>query len=199
MGFSCHGAEKNDDITVSDGAEGAVAVHDLGLAVDEAADFRRNQPAFEAYVFHILDLGIIILRLFDILVDEADGDRAAAVIGRPLFLVASRVERFRRPVVQLQISFRHDLAEDEIDGRKDGRIASEILIEVDPVVCSSLIRAEVIVLSEEYRRVRLTEAVNALLDVADHEAVVSAGEKGGDEFLHAVRVLVLIDHDFLVT
>ena len=55
----------------------------------------------------------------------------------------------------------------------------EILIEVDPVVCSSLIRAEVIVLSEEYRQVRLTEAVNAFCLMSPTMKRLSpAGEEG---------------------
>ena len=44
----------------------------------------------------------------------------------------------------------------------------------------------------------MAEAVNALLDVAYHEAVLPIGNESGDELLHFVGVLVLVDHHFLV-
>ncbi|CUP60773.1 Uncharacterised protein [Bacteroides xylanisolvens] len=54
------------------------------------------------------------------------------------------------------------------------------------------------VLGKEDRGVGLPEAVDALLDVADKETVMPVREEGGDELLNAIRILILVDHDFLV-
>ena len=53
-------------------------------------------------------------------------------------------------------------------------------------------------LLEEELRVGKTEAIDALLDVADGKEVVITRDEGENRFLHAVRVLILVNHDFLI-
>ena len=53
-------------------------------------------------------------------------------------------------------------------------------------------------LLEEELRIGKAEAIDALLDIADREEIVLAHDEREDRLLHAVRILILVDHDFLV-
>ena len=51
---------------------------------------------------------------------------------------------------------------------------------------------------QKQRRVGQAEAIDALLDIADHETVVLTGNEAGNEFLDAVRILVFVDEDLFI-
>ena len=157
-----------------------------------------NEPAFEHDFFHILQL-IRRISFFDAcLVDEFDGNGAAGIAVGPWLFVAAGVEGFGITVVQFQGIPGHDLPENEIDGRQDGGIASEIAVQVDAMGGTVFVRGKMKVLIHENGGVRLPEAVDALLEVAHHEPILSVGYEGGNQLLDPIGILVFVDHDFLV-
>ena len=108
-----------------------------------------------------------------------------------------RVEAAFLVVLDFHGLARHDLVEDEVDRRKDFSAAAEVLLHRDElfhVIGSRLLGIGIVLLLEQVR-VSEAEAVDALLDVADGEAVVIARDEVQDGLLDTVRILVLVDHD----
>ena len=194
--FRGDGAEKDHDVPILDGTEGAVFIHHLSSLLDEAFDMAGDEAAFGVDFGDFLELGLVRLGQFAA-IDEFDRDAAADVVFRARFFVASRIEGFGIAVGELQIFLCHELPEKVVDGGKDGGIASKVAVQVDALVALAFLM-EAVVLGEENRGVCLAEAVDALLDVADKEAVMPVREEGGDELLNAIRILILVDHDFFV-
>lgn len=194
--FRGDGAEKDHDVSIPDGTEGAVLIHHLSTFFDEAFDMAGDEAAFGVDRGDLLELGLIRLGEFAA-IDELDRDAAADVVFRARFFVASRVEGFGVAVGELQIFLCHELPEKIVDGGEDGGITSEVAVQVDALI-AFVAGKEAVVLGKEDRGVGLPEAVDALLDVADKETVMSVREEGGDELLNAIRILILVDHDFLV-
>ena len=194
--FSGNGTEKDDNIPVFYGPEGAVFFHHHA-AVHDFMDAAGDEASFQRYIFHVPHI-FGHLRIFEALpVDEVHGNAAAHIGQGPFFFVAAGIEGFRISVVQLQGFGCHDLAENEIDGRKNGGVASEIAVQVDSMTRGVFIQGIGVVFLKENGGIRLAEAVNALLDIAHHEAAAAVRYQGGNEFLHAVGVLVFINHHFL--
>ena len=55
------------------------------------------------------------------------------------------------------------------------------------------------VLPQENRRIRKAEAIDRLLDVANHEAVFPLlGHRAEEAVLYLIRILILVDHDLFV-
>ena len=113
--FSGNGTEKDDNIPVFYGPEGAVFFHHHA-AVHDFMDAAGYEAPFQRYIFHVPHI-FGHLRIFEALpVDEVYGNAAAHIGQGPFFFVAAGIEGFRISVVQLQGFGCHDLAENEIDG-----------------------------------------------------------------------------------
>ena len=99
----------------------------------------------------------------------------------------------------------HDSHKDVIYAVQHLGAASEILIQVDPLLLRSRripllqhrVGAELI---DEDLRTRQPEAIDALLDIAHHKAPVMScrlpGNRAQNQLLNLVAVLILINHDF---
>ena len=92
---------------------------------------------------------------------------------------------------------RHELREDPVHSRKHARAAAVVLREVDACILLAQGRILALLLEEELR-VGETEAIDALLDVADGKEVVITRDERENRLLYAVRVLILVNHHFLV-
>ena len=108
------------------------------------------------------------------------------------------IEFFSFSIVHASSIPRHGPQKDVIYRIEDDRDAAEVPPQVDTALHGLFITAEGLVFIEEQRRVGQAEAVDALLDIADHEAVIVARDETGNEFLDTVRILVLIDEDFFI-
>ena len=76
-------------------------------------------------------------------------------------------------------------------------MAPEILLEQDQfAICPFFLIGLKLVIKN--LRISLTEAVDRLLDISHHEAVVAIGQELQHPLLSVVGILVLIDHDLLV-
>ena len=104
-------------------------------------------------------------------------------------------------VVQLAGPLAHDGGEHGIDGIQHFRAGAEIAVEQNfaPGAVPFIPHGEeTAVLAEEYVRLGLTEAVDALLDVPHHEDVLFLPRYGSqDGFLHFIGVLIFVDQNFL--
>ena len=85
--FSCDGAEENDYVAVSEGAEGAVFIHDRLSAFHHFMNAAGYEPSFQGHIFHILQVigGIHVIHIP--LIDEVHGHAVAGIAVRPRFLV----------------------------------------------------------------------------------------------------------------
>ena len=76
-------------------------------------------------------------------------------------------------------------------------MAPEILFEQDQfAICPFFLVGLKLVIKN--LRISLTEAVDRLLDISHHEAVVAIGQELQHPLLSVVGILVLIDHDLMV-
>ncbi len=121
---------------------------------------------------------------------------ARAVAG---LIVLARMQRGRVIIGELHRLFDHDLREDEVDGREHFGTAAEVLRKVDTRTRLWVLWIRFIFFVEELR-VREAETVNALLDVADDEEIrrLLPRDEVHDGLLHAIRVLIFIDHDLVI-
>ena len=120
----------------------------------------------------------------------------------PSLWIISRAEMQRLVVGIDKVAhgFAHDRAED-IVARFEHRLArAEVAAEDDAARLAVLRLIGVLVgavLFQKDGRVGQTEAVDALLDVADHEQVALVLRKGAENrVLHGVRILILVHRDF---
>ena len=75
-------------------------------------------------------------------------------------------------------------------------MAPEILLEQDQfAICPFFLVGLKLVIKN--LRISLTEAVDRLLDISHHEAVVTVRQELQHPLLSVVGILVLIDHDFM--
>ena len=95
----------------------------------------------------------------------------------------------------------HAAMHDVIGCFEDFRARTKVLAEKNlarlPFSCLCVILVGV-VMRQEDRRVGQTETVNALLNIAYHEAVAAGADCFKDSFLYTVAVLILIDHNFAI-
>ena len=109
------------------------------------------------------------------------------------------MQRFPVGIDQIAHRLAHDRAKDIVARLEHRPARAEIAAENDAArrALRCLLRiGERAVFLEEDRRVRKAEAVDALLDVADHEQIALVfRERAEDRVLHGVRVLILIHRD----
>ena len=128
-----------------------------------------------------------------------DGNELDGVILSRDEVRAARLERFVVSVGKAADRLGHARFHDGIRCVKDFGAAAEVLAQQDaarlPIRRLGVVLVGVVV-TEEDGGVSQAEAVDALLDVADHKAVLAVGNRVEDSFLYAVRILKLVDHDF---
>ena len=92
----------------------------------------------------------------------------------------------------------HDPPEQGIDGIQDLPAAAEVLVQLDPLQLR-VVRPVAVVFFHEDLGPGQAEAVDALLDIPDHKAVVFsvllAGYDLQEELLHLIAVLIFVDQD----
>ena len=93
----------------------------------------------------------------------------------------------------------HKLIKKEIDRREYLRPTAEILPHGNQLILipPARLQGKGFILPLEQMGVRQTETVDALLDITDDEAAAGRCNQREDGLLHAVRILVLVNHDFL--
>ena len=123
--------------------------------------------------------------------------RPRKTLWRILRIERRKVQRRGIVVCKLHRLGRHELREDPVHSREHARAAAVVLREVDACILLAQGRILALLLEEELR-VGKTEAIDALLDVADGKEVVITRDEGENRLLHAVRVLILVNHDFLI-
>ena len=123
--------------------------------------------------------------------------RTRKALWRILRIERRKVQRRGIVVCKLHRLGRHELREDPVHSRKHARTAAVVLREVDACILLAQGRILALLLEEELR-VGKTKAIDALLDVADGKEVVITRDEGENRLLHAVRVLILVNHDFLI-
>ena len=128
---------------------------------------------------------------------DVDLNRSA----NPAFIVRCRpagIEFFPFTIIHASCICRHGPRKDSVHGVEDDRDAAEVPPQVDTALHGLFVAAEGLVLIQEQRRVGQAEAINALFDVADHKAIILTRNEAGNEFLDAVRILVLVDEDLFI-
>ncbi len=99
----------------------------------------------------------------------------------------------------------HDLPEETVGKVEDFLSAPEILKEIDPDSAGygivSPLPCVIVKLLHKKIRSRMSEAINALLDISDAEIIIAAFlhpcHCGKDRLLQVVAVLILVHHDAL--
>ena len=129
-------------------------------------------------------------------VDAVQLDRGLAHIR----IGAVGMQSFRVAVAKAAGSRRHGQPEDIVRRGKNRRMGEEIIRQQDfsrfPLPCLRIVR-ETGVFFQKNTGVRQTEAINRLLHVSDKEKIFFvAGNCPKDCVLHAVGILILVDHDF---
>ena len=138
----------------------------------------------------------LVYRLFGPAQDKVNLQRPfEAVLRRRIR--SPRIETALLIVLNLHRPAVHDLVENEIDRREHLGAAAEVLLHRDELILVLRLRLFRIriVLGLKEIRVSEAEAVDALLDIADGKTIVLAGNEVENRLLHAVRILVFIDHD----
>ena len=179
-------------MAIRQGLQRAVFAGCHAAAGQELADAAGNEAAFLFKGRAAVVVFLVTRRRHDV-----DFDRPAD----PAFIVRSLttgVEFFPFPIIHAGRFCRHGPREDSVHGVEDDRNAAEIPPQVDATLHGFFIAAEGLVFLQEQRRVGQAEAIDALLDIADHEAVVLTGNEAGNEFLDAVRILVFVDEDLFI-
>ena len=123
--------------------------------------------------------------------------RTRKALWRILGIVRRKVQRRGIIVCKLHRLGRHELRKDPVHSRKHTRAAAVVLREIDASIHLAQGRILALLLEEELR-VGKAKAIYALLDVADGEEVVITRDERENRLLHAVRVLILVNHDFLI-
>ena len=95
-------------------------------------------------------------------------------------------------VIDLDGVFVHQPLENEIHRVDHLPPRSEIHRQLDPFAIAP--RGIFVVLFHEERRIGKAEAINRLLDVADHEQIIVARNRLHNRLLHGVGVLILVNH-----
>ena len=91
----------------------------------------------------------------------------------------------------------HQRAEQAVDQTDDFLLAAEVAVQVDDLAVRDHPGPERAVLLQEQLRLRQAEFVDALLDVADPEHVVRAGDPADERLLDHIAVLILVDEDMI--
>ena len=92
----------------------------------------------------------------------------------------------------------HDHGEDLVDGVEDVPGGAEVLLQQDLTLRAAWFNGKTLVLVHEQRRLGLAKAVDALLDVADHEELVPPVQRLDDLLLDGADVLVLVDEQHII-
>ena len=193
-----HGSQEHDDMTIGQRLQRAVlAGGHLSLFLQPANRFG-DDLAFLLKGRHVPFRRLFICRrVVPRRIDDMHLDRAAD----PAFVFrggSSGIEPFPFAIAHTGGFFGHRPGEHFVDGVEDIRSAAEVPSQVDTALHGVGIAAERPVFFQKQRWVRQAEAIDALLDIADHEAVVAAGNQGRNQFLHAVRILIFVDEHFLI-
>ena len=190
--------QQDDDIAVAAGTLKAVLSHDRKMA-DQIPDPAGNSERLFLPCAEPLDLrGDLAGRILGAAHKDQLCPVQIGIAGRRIG--STRLERDVFPVFDASDLASHEPEEHVIDAVKDFTAASEIAVEVDPL----LLRVHGKILRELGHKDLgscKTEFIDGLLYVADHKAVVDLFILGGDdpqkEFLHFIAVLVFIDQDLV--
>ncbi len=139
------------------------------------------------------------LPFVDALLRDHDGEFHIGFFALRIAVLRAEIELFGLVIADFAHGPAHEPGEGVVDRPEDALPAAEILSEDDGggvLVFLRIIEVVALFFREEEFRHGLAEAVDALLDVADHEEVVLR-EGGEDGVLQLVGVLVLVDEDLL--
>ena len=77
-------------------------------------------------------------------------------------------------------------------------MTTEIFLEDNQLALAAILLISLKLITENLR-IRLTEAIDRLLDIAHHKAILPSGKQVQHALLRMVGILILIHHDLVVT
>ena len=176
LGEAAHGAEQHRDVGIAD----ALAVLQPFLG-DQPANFGSDVGRLRRDA-----VGLLLL-----LVQHAERRLHGQAVVRPGLGENQRLGR----IVAAGVFRRVDRREHGVDELGDAAVAAEIFAQEHRLPLHSAVVGAAVGL--ENLRLGVAEAVDALLDVADHKAVVRLGNRRKNQILQAVYVLIFVDADFV--
>ena len=184
------GAHQNDKILRTARAQlPRLLVRDLESAVQHSPDFSRTEVRLELNARGC----VLVIR------SGLEQTQLRAVVLRTVRIRRTRIQCLALGVVQIAELFAHDVGKQRVDASEHLRAGTEVFRQHDAprcVVKYTLRIAECLVFLQKDPRIRLTEPVNTLFDVADHEDVLLILAHGAENrVLYRVGILIFVHHD----
>ena len=111
------------------------------------------------------------------------------MIGR----TAAGMQKFAFSVRQPRRFFRHNSGKHLINSRQDLRHTAKITIQIDTPLHGLRLPTKPFIFFQKQRRIRQAEAINTLLYVADHKAIIRPRHQLRNQFLHTVGILIFVN------
>ena len=107
------------------------------------------------------------------------------------------IQLFIVTVIHTRRLFSHGVRENIVYRFNNGGSAAEVHGQIDaPIDCFGT-TFEGHIFFQKQGGVRQTEAIDTLLNIPDHKAICAVGYQGSYQFLHTVRILILVNKNFL--
>ena len=136
----------------------------------------------------LIGLRLFLILFFLILAERNERELGASALG-----LSARTQRRAERIIYLAYASAHDLGKDRVRCLDNCRLASEISVELYPRPRNAVLVAFVFI--EEIGRLRLAEAVNALLHISDHEKIIASCNGSNYSILHGVRILIFVNEN----